>query len=164
MLQTQTFDLTGLLLEDSDTPAYHQKLEPEFYQFDPILNFNFEEDDYLENTNLEISKVTSVKNCEETNNSKKSRSVCNITNYLSIPQLEAAKSLGVPASTLSARWKEAEPLRKWPFRMVQKIDKEICTILEDVPPNGSIPDAERNRLAILICKRNEELRPVVIRL
>jgi predicted DNA-binding protein (UPF0251 family) len=41
-----------------------------------------------------------------------------ITEYLNLPQAEAAVKLGIPASTLSKRWKEAARNRKWPWRTV----------------------------------------------
>ena len=48
-----------------------------------------------------------------------------ITEYLNMPQNEAAKRLQIPTSTLSKRWKEAVVNRKWPYRTVCKIDKEV---------------------------------------
>lgn len=89
---------------------------------------------------------------------------CDITKYLAMPQIEAAAKLGIPTSTLSKRWKEAVPSRKWPWRMINKIDKEIISILKDVPPNGAVPINQRNSLALLIRKRKEELQPVAIRI
>jgi hypothetical protein len=56
-----------------------------------------------------------------------------ITEYLNLPQYLAAKKLGIPASTLSKRWKEAVRTRKWPYRSVQKLDKEITTLLHNIP-------------------------------
>jgi hypothetical protein len=57
-----------------------------------------------------------------------------ITSYLHLPQTEAAKKLGMPTSTLSKRWKEAVVNnRKWPYRAVTKLDKEIMTLLHNIP-------------------------------
>lgn len=57
-----------------------------------------------------------------------------ITCYLHLPQTEAAKKLGIPTSTLSKRWKEAVVNnRKWPYRAVSKLDKEIMTLLHNIP-------------------------------
>lgn len=89
---------------------------------------------------------------------------CNITKYLEFPQTVAAKKLGIPTSTLSKRWKEVAPNRNWPFRKLQKIDKEICFILKDIPPNDPVPAKNVARLALLIRKRNEELQSVFIRM
>eukprot|EP01092_Planopodium_desertum_P001494 TRINITY_DN12215_c0_g1_i2.p1 TRINITY_DN12215_c0_g1~~TRINITY_DN12215_c0_g1_i2.p1 ORF type:complete len:272 (-),score=7.95 TRINITY_DN12215_c0_g1_i2:169-963(-) len=99
-----------------------------------------------------------------------------ITEFLSLPQSDAAKKLGIPTSTLSKRWKEAVRNRKWPYRSVCKIDKEILTILHNLPPearlfgekgeliSGSVPPEVENDLAELLRKRKDFLQPVVIRL
>jgi len=95
------------------------------------------------------------------------QSYVDITEYLNMPQSEAAKKLGVPPSTLSKRWKEAVRKRKWPYRMICKIDKEIMTLLHNVPqgPNAPpLPEEIENALGQLLRKRQEELRPVVIRI
>jgi len=89
-----------------------------------------------------------------------------ITEYLNFPQSEAAKRLGMPTSTLSKRWKEAARGRKWPFRKVSKIDKEIMTLLHNIPPGGeqaSLPTAVDSALVALLKKRQKKLRPVFIR-
>lgn len=95
---------------------------------------------------------------------KVTQNYCDITKMLSMPQSKAAQILGIPTSTLSKRWKEAVQSRKWPWRNICKIDREISEMLQNIAPNGTVPPSCRNRLAILIRKRNEELRPVVIRL
>jgi len=59
-----------------------------------------------------------------------------ITEYLNLPQSQAAKKIHVPTSTLSKRWKEAVRNRKWPYRAVCKLDKEIMTILYNIPQTG----------------------------
>lgn len=90
-----------------------------------------------------------------------------ITEYLNMPQSDAAKKLGIPPSTLSKRWKEAVRKRKWPYRMICKIDKEIMTLLHNVPqgPNAPpLPEEIETALGHLLRKRQEELRPVVIRI
>jgi len=90
-----------------------------------------------------------------------------ITEYLNLPQTTAAKKLGVPTSTLSKRWKEAVRKRKWPYRTVCKLDKEITTLLHNIPQGqnaGSLPEEVEETLSILLRKRQEELRPVVIRI
>lgn len=95
------------------------------------------------------------------------QSYVDITEYLNMPQSEAAKKLGIPPSTLSKRWKEAVRKRKWPYRMICKIDKEIMTLLHNVPqgPNAPpLPEEIESALGHLLRKRQEELRPVVIRI
>ena len=87
-----------------------------------------------------------------------------ITDYLNMQQNQAAKKLGIPPSTLSKRWREAAPNRKWPWRTVCKIDKEITTLLHNIPPDGVIPKDIEEKLSVLIAKRQEELKPIVIRL
>jgi len=90
-----------------------------------------------------------------------------ITEYLNMPQADAAKKLGIPPSTLSKRWKEAVRKRKWPYRMICKIDKEIMTLLHNVPqgPNAPpLPEEIETALGISLRKRQDELRPVVIRI
>ena len=64
---------------------------------------------------------------------KTGQTYVDITEYLNMPQSEAAKKLGIPTSTLSKRWKEAVRGRKWPYRMICKLDKEIMTLLHNVP-------------------------------
>jgi len=46
-----------------------------------------------------------------------------ITDFLCLPQTQAAKMIGVPTSTLSKRWKEAAQGKKWPYRTLRKLDK-----------------------------------------
>jgi hypothetical protein len=89
-----------------------------------------------------------------------------ITEFMNLPQAEAAKKLGIPSSTLSKRWKEAVQKRKWPWRAVCKIDKEIMTLLHNVPQGhtGPLPEEMEGRLGRLLRKRQEELKPVVVRL
>jgi len=94
-------------------------------------------------------------------------SYVDITEFLNMPQAEAAQKLKIPASTLSKRWKEAVRSRKWPYRMICKVDKEIMTLLHNVPqgPNAPpLPGEIENALGQLLRKRQEELRPVVIRI
>jgi len=90
-----------------------------------------------------------------------------ITEYLNLPQTEAARKLGIPTSTLSKRWKEAVVNRKWPYRTVAKLDKEIMTLLHNIPQGPDappLPPEIESSLGILLRKRQEELRTVVIRL
>jgi len=92
-----------------------------------------------------------------------------ITELLNLPQIVAAKRLNLPMSTLSKRWKEAVRIRKWPYRQVAKLDKEIMTLLHNIPPRGEgeasvTPPEIEQALGVLLRRRQEELRPVRIRL
>eukprot|EP01132_Coremiostelium_polycephalum_P004876 gene4876-6082_t len=97
---------------------------------------------------------------------KAGQSYIEITEYLNFPQSEAAKKLGMPTSTLSKRWKEAARGRKWPFRKLSKIDKEIMTLLHNIPPGGhpDLPPDVDAALVTLLKKRQNKLRPVFIRM
>jgi len=97
---------------------------------------------------------------------QKGNSYIDITEFLNLPQVEAAKRLSIPPSTLSKRWKEAVNKRKWPWRTVCKIDKEIMTLLHNVPQGDAtqMPTEVQNRLAYLLRKRQQELKPVTVRL
>jgi len=88
-----------------------------------------------------------------------------VTPFLTLPQHEAAKKLGIPSSTLAKRWKEASCNRKWPYRTVSKLDKEILTLLKNVESAKAelSPSVEAN-LGLLLKKRNEELKTVLVRL
>jgi len=83
-----------------------------------------------------------------------------VTEYLSMPQNEAARRLGIPTSTLSKRWKEASVNRKWPHRIISKLDKEIMTLLHNMPKGetSQLPPSVQHSLSILWKKKQEELR------
>jgi len=91
-----------------------------------------------------------------------------VTPFLILPQHEAARRLGVPCSTLSKRWKEASVNRKWPYRIVCKLDKEITTLLKNVENSANnvaaLSPAVEENLGLLLKRRQEELRTVVIRI
>jgi hypothetical protein len=93
-----------------------------------------------------------------------------ISEYLNLPQSKVAKTLGIPSSTLSKRWKEAARARKWPWRTVCKIDKEIMALLHNIPPSVAakgpehVPPEIHTRLLALLKQRQDELKPVIIRL
>lgn len=113
------------------------------------------------NSNVNDKQITQMKPEGEKEN------FVDITEYLNLPQIEAAKKLGIPTSTLSKRWKEASVNRKWPYRTVAKLDKEIMTLLHNIPQGPEAPPlpAEiENNLGNLLRKRQDELRTVVIRI
>jgi hypothetical protein len=89
-----------------------------------------------------------------------------VSPYVTFPQHEAARRLGIPSSTLSKKWKDATVNRKWPYRALAKIDKEIATIMHNIPknPDGSLDPEVEQQLAILLRKRQMEARAVIIRL
>lgn len=90
-----------------------------------------------------------------------------VTNYLNMSQTDAAKQLKIPASTLSKRWKEAVRNRKWPYRRVQRLDKEITTLLHNVPQGPDAPPLPKHieeELARLLKLREKEMQQVIIRL
>jgi len=89
-----------------------------------------------------------------------------VSPYVTFPQHEAARRLGIPSSTLSKKWKDATVNRKWPYRALAKIDKEIATIMHNIPKNadGSLDPEVEQQLAVLLRKRQMEARAVIIRL
>lgn len=92
-----------------------------------------------------------------------------VTPFLVLPQHEASRRLGVPCSTLSKRWKEASVNRKWPYRIVCKLDKEITTLLKNVENSANnlstpLSPAVEENLGLLLKRRQDELRTVVIRI
>jgi len=93
---------------------------------------------------------------------KESRYV-DVTNYLIFPQHIAAQKIGIPPSTLAKRWKEASVNRKWPYRTVAKLDKEIATLLRQ-KGSGNLPAHVESTLTTLLKKRSEELTNVIIRI
>jgi len=97
-----------------------------------------------------------------------------ITSVLHLTQSEAARRVGIPTSTLSKRWAEAVPDRKWPHRTVIKLDKAINAALARIPstpPTGksvkrksvTVKKAEE-KLARLLEERALVLTPVYIRI
>eukprot|EP01114_Cavostelium_apophysatum_P024698 TRINITY_DN975_c0_g1_i1.p1 TRINITY_DN975_c0_g1~~TRINITY_DN975_c0_g1_i1.p1 ORF type:complete len:282 (+),score=65.08 TRINITY_DN975_c0_g1_i1:200-1045(+) len=88
-----------------------------------------------------------------------------VTPFLTLPQHEAAKKLGIPSSTLAKRWKEASCNRKWPYRTVSKLDKEILTLLKNVEnAKTELSPSVEATLGLLLKKRQEELKTVLVRL
>ena len=85
-----------------------------------------------------------------------------LTQYLCLPQHQAAKSLGIPSSTLSKKWCEATKDRKWPYRKVAKLNNEIKAILQK--RNEEVTDLTKQELEILIKKRQLALAPVSIQM
>lgn len=127
----------------------------------PENSSNLSQDNNVSSSEITTSNLTDIIPMP------RGQSYVDITEYLNMPQSEAAKKLGIPPSTLSKRWKEAVRKRKWPYRMICKIDKEIMTLLHNVPqgPNAPpLPEEIESALGALLRKRQEELRSVIIRL
>jgi len=133
---------------------------------EPILT-NITQQQQSMPTNINTSITTTEQTNSEVIPVPKGQSYVDISEYLNMPQSEAAKKLGIPPSTLSKRWKEAVRKRKWPYRMICKIDKEIMTLLHNVPQGANappLPEEIETALGLLLRKRQEELRAVVIRI
>jgi len=86
-----------------------------------------------------------------------------ISNFVHLPQSQAAKKLGIPSSTLSKRWKEATMNRKWPHRALSKLDKELSILLKNLG-SGPLTQEKFVRLEQLANERKAESQPVIIRI
>eukprot|EP01117_Protostelium_nocturnum_P007137 TRINITY_DN2559_c0_g1_i1.p1 TRINITY_DN2559_c0_g1~~TRINITY_DN2559_c0_g1_i1.p1 ORF type:complete len:249 (+),score=101.13 TRINITY_DN2559_c0_g1_i1:301-1047(+) len=145
-------------------PQQQQQQQQHQHQINNSLVSNHSSESQVNNQQLALS--TTHENGELMNVAR-GQAYVDITEYLNMPQSDAAKKLGIPPSTLSKRWKEAVRKRKWPYRMICKIDKEIMTLLHNVPqgPNAPpLPEEIEAALGTLLRRRQEELRPVVIRI
>jgi len=94
--------------------------------------------------------------------SGKPKNYINLSEFLTLPQNDAAKILKMATSSLSKKWKEASNSRKWPYRTIQKIDKEIMTLLNNVSPYQPLDPVLECNLGKLLRRRQQELRPVLI--
>lgn len=142
----------------------------------PSNMFNFQTNTPVAQTNsttlshtVNNSQLVAMNQSRELVKVEKEPTYVDVTPFLILPQHEAARRLGVPCSTLSKRWKEASVNRKWPYRIVCKLDKEITTLLKNVENaanNQSAPlsPAVEENLGLLLKRRQEELRTVVIRI
>lgn len=87
-----------------------------------------------------------------------------ITPFITLSQERAAKKLGIPKSTLSKRWREATCNRKWPYRQLCKVDREIKTLIHNMQNLGGGADSQlQANLATLMRLRQEESRSVLIK-
>jgi hypothetical protein len=93
---------------------------------------------------------------------KRSRNVgtmLDITDLLCLLQSEAALTVGMTASTFCKRWKEAVGERKWPFRLIIKLDKEIASLQRKTPESR----AAKTKIAALRKQRIQLVAPTSIR-
>ncbi len=90
-----------------------------------------------------------------------------ITALLGMPQQQAAEVLGISESMLCKRYRECAN-RKWPFRKVAKLDKEIAALLQAVPQTGLdagvLPEEVETQLTAMLKERAVDLRKISIRL
>uniref|UniRef100_A0A7S4HUE9 RWP-RK domain-containing protein n=1 Tax=Vannella robusta TaxID=1487602 RepID=A0A7S4HUE9_9EUKA len=175
MRPNTSYIVNGPCWENSPPPYHQQQQQQQQNSFYPQFSQPCEVEQLpVQNSLCEVSKneFVSFDGPKITDNDlaitvspapSQEQNYCDITEYLNMPQTKAAKLLGIPTSTLSKRWKEAAPQRKWPWRTTCKIDKQVSYLLQDIPPGGEIPLEDRDKLALLIRKRQEELRPIVIR-
>lgn len=84
-----------------------------------------------------------------------------ISEYLTLPQKEAASKLGISESMLCKRFKECTR-RKWPYRYIRKIDKIISML--SVKDGTPLTPEDKKKLEKLMKEREERLQPVKIRI
>jgi len=88
-----------------------------------------------------------------------------ISPYFIYSQAHAAKLLGCSEGTLGRRWRDASLNRKWPYRIISKIDREINTLAFNI---GSANSVERGtmevQLAGLLKERQDVTKAVYVRL
>jgi hypothetical protein len=85
-----------------------------------------------------------------------------ITDLLSLPQKDAAARLGISESMLCKRFKECTR-RKWPYRYLRKVEKQIAQLEEQRMATGYLTNEENSRLEGLLQERDDCLSPVRIR-
>eukprot|EP01091_Cochliopodium_minus_P002128 TRINITY_DN1201_c0_g1_i1.p1 TRINITY_DN1201_c0_g1~~TRINITY_DN1201_c0_g1_i1.p1 ORF type:complete len:190 (-),score=48.83 TRINITY_DN1201_c0_g1_i1:64-612(-) len=82
---------------------------------------------------------------------KKSSLPTDITPLLVLPQKLAARKLGLSESLLCKRYKESTN-QKWPYRMINKLEKEISMCSSD------------EELSYLLSQKNQFIKPVSIKI
>lgn len=93
-----------------------------------------------------------------------------ITPWLGLTQRQVADGLGVPDSTFSKRWIQANggtrPPRKWPHRMILQRDRQIVGALSSLPLDGAGPivltESQGGFLAASLSERNRLFEPPVV--
>jgi len=88
-----------------------------------------------------------------------------ISPYFIYSQAQAAQLLGCSEGTLGRRWRDASMNKKWPFRSVAKIDREINMISFNIGNAAPVERASMEiQLASLLKERQELSKPVFIRM
>jgi hypothetical protein len=86
--------------------------------------------------------------------------VVDVTDMLMLPQSEAAARVGMTVSTFCKRWKDSVKERKWPYRSVQKLDKEVAALQKRNPMTNAV----ELKIARMLKEREALLAPGSIRL
>jgi len=92
-----------------------------------------------------------------------SKKLVDISHLFQHSQRKAAGYLGIPNSTLNKKWRTATKNRKWPYRILNKLDKRIDTLSKNIPFAGAdLFPSMVSELSMLINQRNEECKPLFI--
>ncbi len=96
------------------------------------------------------------------------KTLLDITEFLHLPQAVVSVHLGMPTSPLSKKWENAAKGRKWPHRIVARLDAKILHLMESVPQDkvdfGKLPHETEAQLTVLLMQRAETLKQCCIRL
>jgi len=97
--------------------------------------------------------------------SDKNDQFMDLTPYYVFPQAQAAKLLGISEGTLGRRWRDASMSRKWPFRSLARLDREIHTLAYNIGNTGVEEKANMEiQLSSMLKTRQELAKPVYIRM
>lgn len=120
----------------------------------------------LENADIPSSPSTTARmfaRLPQAEDSEHTEDEVDITPFLCMPQFQASQLLRIRASTLSKRWKDATNNRKWPFRTLKRLDREITTLLKNIQLDPNSPKL-LEQLGRLLRDREEQLTPIKISL
>jgi hypothetical protein len=146
------------LIEEADDEPHENDKRRE-------LDKDFEEEGYEEeNEENESGENSADENdyCDRRSLSKRSRKegkMLDITHLLCLLQSDAALAVNMNVSTFCKRWKEAVGQRKWPFRVLARLDKEIAFLKKKTP----LSRGAEAKIAALRKQRKEALAPTLIR-
>jgi hypothetical protein len=112
-------------------------------QDDLVQDVGVQQNDSVQNDNSSLGPVIDISTqptmIENTIQLQSSIEYVDISQYVHLPQTDAARMIGVPSSTLSKRWTEATlGKQKWPHRKLVKIDMELRGITLNFKQNGSL--------------------------
>jgi hypothetical protein len=91
--------------------------------------------------------------------SRKEGKMLDITHLLCLLQSDAALAVNMNVSTFCKRWKETVGQRKWPFRVIARLDKEIAFLKKKTP----LSRGAETKIAALRKRRKKALAPTLIR-